>query len=423
MRDYFLRRFLLIPPTLLGVTLLVFALTRILPGGPVEKAMQAAAVRAMSERGGGGRDAGATLSDEQKEQIKELYGFDKPFYHAYAVWLGIWPREVDKVRATFAPGLDAVPVLLRTLLPRSQWTPTSAYAVQDATLHKDGTLTTSSGAVPDGWKVRLESFDGKAGASVYRHRFDGVLEGNLGLSTRYNMPVAQMMTARLPISFFYGFVTLILSYSVCLPLGIVKAIRHRTLVDNLSSILIFAGYAVPAFALGSLLVVFVAGRLGWFPIGGFVSENFSALSAWGKVKDVFDHAALPLVCYLVGEFALLTMLMKNNLMDNLAADYVRTATAKGASFRRAVFVHAVRNSLIPVATTLGHHVAYFVGGSILIERIFDIDGFGLLSLTSLVDRDFPLAMGTLVLSSVAMMLGNILSDFLVAVLDPRIRFT
>ena len=138
--------------------------------------------------------------------------------------------------------------------------------------------------------------------------------------------------------------------------------------------------------------------------------------------DVAHHAALPLVCYLIGNFAFMTMLMKNNLMDNLAADYVRTAIAKGASFKRAVLVHALRNSLIPLATTLGHIVSIFVAGSFLIELIFEINGFGWLSYYSLVDRDYPLVMGILVLDVTLLMLGNILSDFLVALTDPRVRF-
>jgi microcin C transport system permease protein len=131
---------------------------------------------------------------------------------------------------------------------------------------------------------------------------------------------------------------------------------------------------------------------------------------------------LPLICYMVGAFAFTTMLVKNNLMDNLAADYVRTAIAKGASYRRAVLVHAMRNSLIPLATTLGHIVSIFVTGSMLIELIFEINGFGLLSYNSILDRDYPLVMGILVIDVVLLMLGNILSDFFVALADPRIRF-
>jgi microcin C transport system permease protein len=118
----------------------------------------------------------------------------------------------------------------------------------------------------------------------------------------------------------------------------------------------------------------------------------------------------------------MTMMMKNNLMDNLAADYVRTAIAKGASYRRAVLGHALRNSLIPIATTLGNITLVFVTGSMLIERIFQIDGFGLLMIQSISDRDFPLVMGIITLDVILIVLGNILSDFFVAVTDPRVRF-
>ena len=257
---------------------------------------------------------------------------------------------------------------------------------------------------------------------VFNKDFNGLLQGNLGYSTRYNDPVWDMMVQRMPVSIFYGLVTFILMYVVCIPLGILKAIKHRTLLDNVTSVLIFVGYAIPGFVLGSLLVVYLAARMGWFPSSGFTSANYESLSAGGKVWDVIHHAILPLICYMVGAFAFLTMLMKNNLMDNLASDYVRTAIAKGAGFKRAVLHHALRNSLIPIATTFGHIVSIFVAGSLLIELIFEINGFGLLGYTSIVDRDYPLVMGILVVNVVLLMLGNIISDILVAMTDPRVRF-
>jgi microcin C transport system permease protein len=131
---------------------------------------------------------------------------------------------------------------------------------------------------------------------------------------------------------------------------------------------------------------------------------------------------MPMVCYMVGSFAMMTMMVKNNLMDHLAADYVRTAVAKGVSFRRAVFGHALRNSLIPIATTIGGVVGIFVGGSMLIEKIFDIDGFGLLQFSALVERDETIIMGTLTISAFLLLVGNVISDFAVAMVDPKISF-
>ena len=231
-----------------------------------------------------------------------------------------------------------------------------------------------------------------------------------------------MIKDRFPVSIYYGLVTLILTYAVCIPLGLVKAVRHRTAVDTASSIFIFIGYAVPGYALGSLLLLFFSVRLDWFPMGGFVSFNYDMLTPAEQWLDIIHHSILPLICYIIGSFALVTMLLKNHLLDNLAADYIRTAIAKGVSFRQAVLHHALRNSMIPIATTFGQNITLLVGGSFLIESIFDIDGFGLLGLTSILDRDYPVVMGVVLLSSLLLLIGNVLSDLLVALVDPRIRF-
>jgi microcin C transport system permease protein len=249
-----------------------------------------------------------------------------------------------------------------------------------------------------------------------------VLTGDLGSSYRYNEPVWDVIKDRFPVSIYYGLITLVLTYLVCIPLGVLKAVRHRTAVDTFSSILIFIGYAIPGYALGSLLLLYFSVRLEWLPMGGFVSFTFQDKTLLGQITDLLEHSALPLICYMVGSFALVTLLLKNHLMDNLAADYVRTAIAKGVSFRQSVLKHALRNSLIPIATTFGQNITLLVGGSFLIESIFDIDGFGLLGLTSILDRDYPVVMGVVLLSSLLLLIGNILSDILVALVDPRIRF-
>ena len=417
MRDYFIRRFLLILPTLIGATMVVFFITRVTPGGPMEAALRQAAAQ-QGDRGM--KDAGASLSEEQKEEMAAYYGFDRPFFPAYLAWLGILPKEGDKQFIKFAKDKHEMPVTLQKLLPREQWKPNNAYRTTQAKVTRDGKLSADDASGLKEWQTRAEKE--KERVQVFRPKFDGLLQGNLGISTRYNEYVWDMIRERMPISIFYGLVTFIISYLVCIPLGILKAIKHRTVIDNASSILIFVGYSIPGFVLASVLVVYLAARLNWFPTGGFVSENYASLTVGGKAWDLVHHAVLPLICYMVGSFAFMTMLVKNNLMDNLAADYVRTAVAKGAGFKRAVLVHALRNSLIPLATTLGHIVSIFVAGSTLIELIFEINGFGLLGYYSVLDRDYPLVMGILVIQVVLLMVGNILSDFFVALTDPRIRF-
>ncbi|NQZ58578.1 MAG: ABC transporter permease, partial [Lentisphaeraceae bacterium] len=160
----------------------------------------------------------------------------------------------------------------------------------------------------------------------------------------------------------------------------------------------------------------------WFPIGGFVSDNYDSLSFGGKLFDLLHHAVLPMLCYLVGGFAFMTMLVKNTMLENLSYDYIRTALAKGVPYKRAVFRHALDNSLIPLATHFGNSISLIISGSFLIEKIFNIEGMGLLGFTSIEARDFDIVMGILAISCILQMVGNLLSDICVAYVDPRVKF-
>jgi microcin C transport system permease protein len=201
-------------------------------------------------------------------------------------------------------------------------------------------------------------------------------------------------------------------------------VRHGSRFDWISSVVVFLGYAIPGWALGTALLVLLGGGSFWdvFPLGGFRPDNWEYLSAWGKITGQLEHMALPVLCYMVGAFATLTILTKNSLMENLSQDYVRTAFAKGLSERRVIFVHALHNSLIPIVTGLGHAISLVLAGSFLIEKVFNIDGMGYLGYTAILQRDYPVALGILVISSLLMLVGNILSDIIYAFVDPRIRF-
>ena len=251
-----------------------------------------------------------------------------------------------------------------------------------------------------------------------------VLHLDLGRSYVYQDPVWDVIKSRFPISIFLGLTGFLLSYLVCVPLGVLKAVNHRSKFDFLSSVLVFLGYSVPGWALGTVLLVLFGGGTFWdvFPLGGFRPENWEYLGFFEKVQAQAEHMFLPVVCYMVGSFATLTILTKNSLMENLGQDYVRTAFAKGLDERHVIFGHALRNSLIPIATGLGHVFSLVLAGSFLIERVFNIDGMGYLGYTALLQRDYPVALGILVIGSMLMLIGNILSDALYAVVDPRIRF-
>jgi microcin C transport system permease protein len=247
---------------------------------------------------------------------------------------------------------------------------------------------------------------------------------DLGNSYVYQDPVWDVIKSRFPISIFLGLTGFFLSYFVCIPLGVIKAVRHGSRFDFVSSAIVFLGYAVPGWALGTALLVLFGGGSFWsvFPLGGFRPDNWEYLSLWRKITGQLDHMFLPVLCYMVGAFATETILMKNSMMENLGQDYVRTAFAKGLTERRVIFVHALRNSLIPIVTGLGHVISLVLAGSFLIERVFNIDGMGYLGYTSILQRDYPVALGILVLGSMLMLIGNILSDMIYAFVDPRIRF-
>ncbi|NWK55519.1 ABC transporter permease [Verrucomicrobiaceae bacterium N1E253] len=446
MKAYFIRRFLLIPITLFGVTLIVFTLTRFMPGSPMERAMQQASQVDENSKGSSGDKEQGGLSDEQLEELEEEYGYDKPVVVAYFQWLGLAPRERQISKADFKEGgedtigaaviEDPENETLVVLKGSGRQVKVDRNALEDAYFLDNGKKVSESG-----WSVRVDSPKDRAErwarrnfkdvgsapektarAVVFKTRFAGLVQGDLGRSSTYQDKVSDMILARIPIAVYFGLLSTIIIYGICIPLGIVKAIKHRTFLDNASSVMIFVGYSIPGFALGALLLVYLGARLGWFPLFGLMSPGVEDLSFFEKVKDLAHHTVLPLSCYIIGGFAYTTMMMKNNLMDNLAADYVRTAVAKGVSFRSAVFKHAFRNSFIPIATSLGGLITMFVGGSMLVEQVFDIQGFGLLQYQAITNRDNYVIMGTLTISAFLMVLGNILSDFIVAMVDPRIKF-
>jgi microcin C transport system permease protein len=252
-----------------------------------------------------------------------------------------------------------------------------------------------------------------------------VVRLDLGTSYVYQDPVWDVIKSRFPVSIALGLTGFLLSYLVCVPLGVLKAVRHGSRFDVLSSFIVFLGYSTPGWALGTALLVLFGGGSFWsiFPLGGFRPENWETLSLGARILGQAHHMALPVLCYMVGSFATLTILTKNSLLENLGQDYVRTAFAKGLDERRVIFVHALRNSLIPLATGLGHVFSLILAGSFLIERVFNIDGMGYLGYTAILQRDYPVALGILVIGSLLMLVGNIISDVIYAVVDPRIRFT
>ena len=358
MRNYILRRLLLIIPTLLGVMFINFLIVQFTPGGPVERMaflLQSHSTVSATDRftGSGGdaiqSKAGADsfgkntfgLEPEIYEEIKKQFGFDKPAHI----------RFINMIKN---------------------------YALFDF------------------------------GDSLYR-----------------NISVLGLVKEKLPVSITLGLWSTLIIYLVCIPLGVQKALKHGSKFDVWTSTVVIVANAIPGFLLGILLIVLFAGGsyFDWFPLRGLTSENFDELSVFGKIKDYFWHITLPLVAYTIGGFATLTMLTKNSFLDEINKQYVVTAKAKGLTDKAVLYGHIFRNAmLIVIASFPAAFVGIFIGGSLLVEVIFSLDGIGLLSYEAIVNRDYPVVFGTLYIFSLIGLLLKVISDVTYHLIDPRINF-
>ncbi|MFV1958085.1 MAG: ABC transporter permease, partial [Planctomycetota bacterium] len=267
-------------------------------------------------------------------------------------------------------------------------------------------------------------FEITAEGRIYRvrSRLSGILELDFGQSYTYNEPVLSLIGSKMEVSIQFGLIGYLLTWIVCVPLGVFKAIKHRTFFDSVSSVVVFLGYSIPGFVLCLILLSTLAVNVDWIPLGGYKPPDIDQLGYWESVLGRVRYMMIPVAGYMVGSFAAMTILMKNSLLENLGQDYVRTAFAKGLSEKRVIFVHALRNSLIPITAGIGNALGLLFAGSFLIEKTCNIDGMGLLGYNAIIQRDYPIILGLLVFGVLIRLFGNILSDIIWAAIDPRIRF-
>ncbi len=329
---YLLRRILIAIPTFLGITLVTFFIINLAPGGPIEQKLQ------KMQQGEGGKST--SIPPEVLEALVKQYGFDKPVYVRYWIWL-----------------------------------------------------------------KNISTLD-------------------FGDSFSYQEPVMDVISSKFPVSLQFGIASFILTYLICIPLGVKKAINAGGIFDQVSGIILYIMVSIPPLVLGIFLIVWFAGGsyFDWFPIGGIKADNYDELTNGAKILDRIYHFVLPLTCYVMGSFTELSMLVRNSMLDVVKSDYIRTARAKGLSNRIIYFKHALRNALIPVATGLGGFLRVFLAGSLIVETIFNLDGIGLLGYRSILSRDYNVIMGLTFISSLLLLVGNMMSDFIYVLVDPRIDF-
>jgi microcin C transport system permease protein len=246
-----------------------------------------------------------------------------------------------------------------------------------------------------------------------------------GRSYFRSIDVIELIKEKLPVSISLGIWMLLFTYLIGIPLGIRKAVRDGERFDTWSSGLLVLGYAVPGFLVAVLLLILFAGGsfLQWFPSRGLTSDNFDQLSLWGKVIDYFWHLTLPLIALALGTFTTMSFLTKNSFLDEIRKQYVMTARAKGLDERQVLYGHVFRNAmLLIIAGFPGAFIAAFFSGSLLIETIFSLDGLGLLSFESIINRDYPVVFATLYIFSLVGLVVNLISDIVYTVVDPRIDF-
>jgi len=248
---------------------------------------------------------------------------------------------------------------------------------------------------------------------------------DFGDSYYYHRSVFELVVSRMPVSMSLGLWSFLIVYGVCIPLGIKKAVRDGSRFDVMSSTVILIGYAIPGFVLGVILIVLFGGGSFWsiFPLRGLVSDNWEELSLMWKILDYLWHMVLPITASAVGSLAVMTMLTKNSFLEEIRKQYVITARAKGLSEHQVLYKHIFRNAIIPIITGFpGYFIASFFTGSLLIETIFSLEGMGLLAYESVLNRDYPVVLGTLYFFTLIGLVARLLSDLSYVIVDPRISF-
>ncbi|MGQ0526437.1 MAG: microcin C ABC transporter permease YejB [Alphaproteobacteria bacterium] len=361
MASYIFRRLLLMLPTLFGILLVSFVIIQFVPGGPVERMiaqLQGHGTEATARFGGG---SGGDVAGSMQSAI----------------------GQSSKYRG--AQGLD--PEFIKEL----------------------ETLYGFDKPAPERFWIMLKNYA----------RFD------FGQSYYRDVGVLGLILEKMPVSISLGLWSTLIIYLVSIPLGIKKAVRDGSAFDFWTSAAVFFGYSIPAFMFAILLIVIFAGGryLDWFPLRGLVSDNWREMNMFQLAADYMWHMTLPILAMVIHGFASLTLLTKNSFLDEINKQYVLTARAKGLSERQVLYGHVFRNAmLIVIAGFPAAFIHIFFTGALLIEVIFSLDGLGLLGYESIINRDYPVVLGTLFINALVGLVMTLIRDVVYVLVDPRIDF-
>jgi microcin C transport system permease protein len=369
MLAYLLRRLLLMIPTLFGIMLVSFVVVQFAPGGPVERIL--AQLQQGADSSATSRISGSAGGDfAASTQLQPGGGAAEGGSSKYRGAQGLDPKFIKQLEAQFGfdkPAHERFALMLWNYL-----------------------------------------------------RFD------FGKSYFRDVSILDLIKEKLPVSISLGLWMTLLSYAISIPLGIRKAVSDGSRFDTWTSAVIIIGYAIPGFLFAILLIILFgegSSFAPFFPLRGLVSDGFSNLPWYAKIADYARHLALPILSMALGAFATSTLLTKNSFLDEIRKQYVLTARMKGLAEHQVLYGHVFRNAmLIVIAGFPGAFISAFFAGSLLIETVFSLDGLGLLSFESIVNRDYAVVFATLYIFSLLGLLVNLLSDLLYTWVDPRIDF-
>src|SRR5215510_13730487 len=364
MSAYIARRILLMIPTLLGILFVSFVVVQFAPGGPVE--------RVIAQLTGDDVSATARISGGGSEIARpgmQTTGPADPVVSKYRGAQGLDPQFIKELEKQFGfdkPAHERFFLMLKNYL--------------------------------------LFDF----GKSYFR-----------------DVSVLQLIKEKLPVSISLGLWMTLITYLISIPLGVRKAVHDGERFDTWTSGFLVIGYAIPGFLFAVLLLVVFAGGsfFQWFPSRGLTSDNWAQLSLVGKAADYAWHLTLPLIAMSLGAFTTMTFLTRNSFLDEIRKQYVLTAQAKGLGQRQVLYGHVFRNAmLLIIAGFPGAFIHAFFSGALLIETIFSLDGLGLLSFESVINRDYPVVFANIYIFALVGLAVNLVSDFIYTLVDPRIDF-
>ena len=250
-----------------------------------------------------------------------------------------------------------------------------------------------------------------------------MFRGEFGDSWFYTVPVIQKFNSSIWVSFWMGLVAMVLELIIAIPLGVIAATKQYSKTDYTISVLALAGISLPTFFFASLLKLLFSVKLGWFDLFGLTGRNYEQLSAMGQFLDKAHHLVLPIVTLVVISVGSLMRYTRTNMLEVLNADYIRTARAKGLNEKTVIYHHAFRNTLIPLVTIVGGSLPGLFSGALITETLYSIPGIGYVSYQAMVGGDIPFSMFYLTFLAILTLAGNLISDILYAVVDPRVRIS